>query len=171
MANATYSELNEWAQDLIDEVKILIGDVDPDEADKYFTNDQWAIILGLTVRDFNKTRPTTNYGIVDFPEPYTALMEMGMMYFAALTRSNHLIEYLPISGYAGPNIDFSQLWTRWNQRANDLRPMWIKSRNLAKLEFLPHGAGTVDVNGWYGRQSASIIPVLRALPSWGYSRG
>lgn len=134
-----------------------------------FTDQQWASILLTTVRDFDRTRPPTSFGAENFPQNFAAVLELGLLYHGALTRSNHLIEDIPISGFQGPYADTSVLSQRWSARANDLKPHWIHTRNLSKLEFLPKPAGTVNQYSWFG-QTASIIPVLRALPSWGYAR-
>ncbi len=87
-----------------------------------------------------------------------------------MARSNHLIEEPAVTGYAGPNVDLSQLYARWASRAGDLRPEWVKQRNMAKLRYLPKPVGTVDQHsGWFGA-SAVVTPILRALPSWDWHR-
>ncbi len=82
-----------------------------------------------------------------------------------------MVEFLGASGYSGPNVDLGQLQSRWERREAELKPEWIRTRNLTKLEVgLPGPIGTVDMNNITGRYSASIMPSLRALPSWDYAR-
>ncbi len=164
-----YHNLPDYLQELIDDVKVIMGDIDEDEEDRMFTDNQWATILQTTVRDFDRTRPPTNFGVESFPQNYQAVLELGILYFGALARSNHLLEDVPIVGYAGPNVDTSQLHGRWSARARELQPVWINTRNRAKLEHLPKPVGTVNQYNWFGT-SASVIPFLRALPSWSYDR-
>ncbi len=166
----SYNDLPEWEQELIDEVRVIMGDIDTDAADQYFTEDQWAVILQTAIRDFNRTRPTTDFDIDGFPEVYSGVIALGLFYFAALSRSNHLIEDLPVQGYAGPYVDTSVLSQRWGSRAAEVFPLWKRTRNRAKLEFLPAPAATIDQYNWHGRNAAPVIPILRSLPSWGYSR-
>ncbi len=165
-----YDSLPDVWQELIDDVKVLIGDIDPDEEDQMFTVNQWATILQATIRDFNRARPHTDFVIESFPANFVGLLEIGMLYFGSLSRSNHLLEDLPIQGYQGPNVDTSVLHQRWASRAQDIWPLWRDSRNKAKMLFLPKPVGTVNLYGNYWGQSASVIPALRALPSWNYAR-
>ncbi len=165
-----YADLPGWEQDLIDEVQLFMGDLDPDETSRYFTDDQYATILKAVVHDFNRTRPKTNYGAADFPQSHEGVLYLGLLYHASMARYGAVFEYLEIKNYAGPNIDLSHLRDLWGQRWKELQPEWFRVRNAAKLEFLPTGVGTVDMNGnWVGR-SASIVPILRAMPSWNYAR-
>ncbi len=164
-----YDNLPDELQDLIDEVRILMGDIEENEEDRLFTDNQWATILQATINDFNRARPFTDFTVDSFPGGFIGLLELGLAYHVALVRSNHLIEEIPIQGYQGPNIDLSQLHSRWSARAQELRPHWTSHRNKAKLLFLPKPVGTVNTYGWYG-QTASVIPFLRALPTWNYAR-
>jgi hypothetical protein len=98
------------------------------------------------------------------------VLELGTLYFAAAARANHWRERAPMQGWQGPYVDRSQLYARWDAKASELKPEWQRARNVAKLAYLPTPAGTVGEWGWYSR-SASVVPILRALPTWQYARG
>jgi hypothetical protein len=171
VALLTYTQLPPWEQDLIEQAKMVLGDLDPDTADQYFTNDQYATVLAAAVRDFNAARPKTDYAPDVFPASQADTLFLGLLYWASISRSSRFIEELQVQGYAGPNIDLSVLRQRWMDRANEIKPVWERKRNLAKLEVgLPMPVGTVDTWSTWGRMSASVIPMLRALPSWNYAR-
>ncbi len=160
-----FDDLPEWEQEVIHDARVYVGDLDQDADDRYLQDDEWASILQATVRDFNRTRPYTTFDIDTFPEGLQGVLSIGLMYHFALSRSNRLIEDVPVSGYQGPYVDRSQLWQRWNQRANELRPEWKTARNMAKLLFLPSGVGTVSAHSFAG-QFAPMTQMLRGLPSW-----
>ncbi len=165
-----YDDLPEWEQELIQDARIYVGDLDTDVADRYLQDDEWTSVLAFAVKDFNKTQPYTNFEVDEFPEGLSGVLGYGLLYHFALARSNRYIEEVSVSGYQGPYVDRSQLWQRWNQRAMDLKPEWKSARNRAKLLFLPRGVGTVSSHS-FGGQFASITPLLRGMPSWNYARG
>ncbi len=161
----SYEDLPDWEQEIIEDARIFVGDLDPDNADRYLVDDEWTAVLGMAIRDFNKTQPRTSFDYDSFPEDLSGVIELGLLYHFALARSNRFIERVAPTGYQGPNVDRSVLWQRWNQRAQELRPEWKKARNRSKLLFLPQPAGTIDSYSFAGKYSQPTSR-LRGLPSW-----
>ncbi len=170
MTVASYDILPDWLMDLIDESRVLIGDIGQRGKD-WFTDDMWAIILKATVNDFNRTRPPTNFGYTEFPAGMGDVLQLGVLYYAASTRANHLRENLTPSGFTGPYVDIEKLIDRWDRKTSEIKPLWIDTRNRAKLEFLPSGVGTVGMYNYsWGSSGAIINTQLRSLPTWGWAR-
>ncbi len=77
MPIAEFDLLPDWLQDLIDESRVLIGDIGQ-RSKNWFTSDMWAIILKATVNDFNRTRPPTNFEYTQFPSTFGDVLQLGV---------------------------------------------------------------------------------------------
>ncbi len=74
MASVAFIDLPSWQRDLIEDARILLGDLDEDENDRFFTDDHYAVLLMATARDFNRARPATHYQLESFPENLGAVL-------------------------------------------------------------------------------------------------
>ena len=81
-----YDDLPDWEQELIDDARVIIGDVDPDAPDRFFSDDGWSLLLGSAVRDFNRARPYTDFTADNFPEGLADILELGLIYKASASR-------------------------------------------------------------------------------------
>jgi len=166
----TYADLNLEEQNLVDKIRILMGDQEQADGSAFLTDDEWAVVYDTVLKDFNSARPRTTFVAGSAPDFIFGPIEYGMLWLGAQTIANQFLGRLPVQGYQGPYVDTSQYYERFSRRAQEMYPIWIKARNRAKMYWMPRGVGTVDRTTYFG-QSAVQVPLLRSLPSWQFARG
>ena len=157
-----YAQLPKAYKDMLSQIKLLVLK-DNDSGAPWFPSgdtsgmDAYAFFLTQCMNDINIFIRTTFSPIAGAPDIWDLPLQLGTTIFAIEARTNEFVEIEQISIQGVPYADPRDFTTRWQTRADELRPLYTSTKKNLRLWHLPRPVLTVSHHGFMGFHQTPLL--------------